>query len=204
MAERLLFAPSLGFALLAGAGLDRAPAQGKRAVLALSALLIAGYGVRTITRNGAWKDNLTLFSRDLVYAPNCSQMHFALGSTLIHLAEAEPRQDVRRAQLQEGTRRCESTRNTPWSTTSWVWRRSRSRRTTIERSASTSERSPSRRASRRPTSASGCCTRPTGSRRSRRTISTRRSSPTRTSRRRSRPPRARRRPVSTSGPDPRG
>ncbi|MEI6683308.1 MAG: tetratricopeptide repeat protein [Bacteroidota bacterium] len=77
MGERFMYTPSLGFILLVVYGLYRLvkwPLKKKKfggpAAIVLylfCCLLLTGYLVKTINRNGDWKDDLTLFSNDLKY-----------------------------------------------------------------------------------------------------------------------------------------
>ncbi len=77
MGERFMYTPSLGFILLLIYGLYRLvkwPLKKKKfgglAAIGLylfCCALLAGYLVKTINRNGDWKDDVTLFSNDLKY-----------------------------------------------------------------------------------------------------------------------------------------
>jgi Flp pilus assembly protein TadD len=78
MAERLLYLPSVGFCIAAGAGaamlVDRAPAQRRLlstggAALALMAIAAVAFAARTWTRNTDWRDALTLWEAELRKEP---------------------------------------------------------------------------------------------------------------------------------------
>jgi len=107
-AERFLFIPSLGFCLAVAvvAGrfmqLDQAKKPGHRlksdfktglvtGVLALACLAL---GAKTVHRNTAWKDDLTLFTTDLKYTPNNARTHFNLGRLLALKAQESDPVDV--------------------------------------------------------------------------------------------------------------
>ncbi|WP_206512981.1 tetratricopeptide repeat protein [Larkinella soli] len=87
LAERFLYSPVLGFVTAAVAGLDllllnrlklpeTAPALRRYGVLAGVCLVVAGlFSFRTLSRNGDWKDNFTLFNSGLEYASNSCQVH---------------------------------------------------------------------------------------------------------------------------------
>ena len=87
--ERLLFLPSLGFAMAAGYGLWYWGAKGswrdasKRFVpgkaalpLALVAVLLVGYGFKTVERAAQWGNEILLYEADRENAPNSSRTHY--------------------------------------------------------------------------------------------------------------------------------
>jgi tetratricopeptide (TPR) repeat protein len=77
MADRFLYIPSLGFCIgLALLICKRLPA--KAVVPTLAALLVV-YGVRTLLRNPAWKNNWTLVTADVKHSPNSARVHASLG-----------------------------------------------------------------------------------------------------------------------------
>jgi len=90
--ERLLFLPSLGFALATGFLLSRAGRAGAEPaeaaaflraqpiVLGICGLVVAAYAVKTVTRNMDWKDNYTLFSHDVDLSPRSTRTHYYLGN----------------------------------------------------------------------------------------------------------------------------
>ena len=92
--ERLMYAPSLGFCLAIAVLLARgfrleesaaaAPGLGAffrtyRGPLVLVGLVVALYGVKTVTRSADWYDNLTLITTDLRQAPRSARLHYSLG-----------------------------------------------------------------------------------------------------------------------------
>ena len=85
MAERLIFMPSVGFALAAGLLLFPPNASGNHTVSwrwgILAVLALAG-GVHTIGRNPVWKDNFTLFSTDIQVSQNSAKLQNAMAGEL--------------------------------------------------------------------------------------------------------------------------
>jgi protein O-mannosyl-transferase len=80
--ERLLYTPSFGFALaLAWALTTMMPkSAGTGAIWGVTGVLLALYGAKTLLRNPAWKDSLSLYQADIVHSPNCAKLnyHYAL------------------------------------------------------------------------------------------------------------------------------
>jgi len=100
--ERLMYAPSLGFCLGIAVLLERgfrlegspeaasglmAFVRTYRGPLAIAGLVVALYGVKTVTRNADWYDNMTLITADLRHAPESALLHFAMGQE--HLRRAQ-------------------------------------------------------------------------------------------------------------------
>ncbi len=96
LAERFLYAPTLGFALILVYALLLISKQKKDRLLkpldwiktnaiavAVILLLCSFYSVATVQRNPAWKDNLTLFGSDVKHSPNSAQVHRHLGTALV-------------------------------------------------------------------------------------------------------------------------
>ncbi|MEL7159864.1 MAG: tetratricopeptide repeat protein [Bacteroidota bacterium] len=80
MSERFLFMPSLGWALAVTAlimGLTRR--YGAKLAYAIPALALA-FGLLTVLRNPAWKDNFTLFTTDVKKQPNSAKLSNAAGA----------------------------------------------------------------------------------------------------------------------------
>ena len=102
-AERFLFFPSLGFciALIYGVGLllktDVSSVAGSTFAWLRSnskfALLLAVplvlYSIKTVSRNAVWKDNFTLFSKDVKTGKNSAQNQHHFGNQYIYLASIE-------------------------------------------------------------------------------------------------------------------
>jgi protein O-mannosyl-transferase len=92
MGERFLFLPSVGFAIAAGSIAYRF-ASYRNVLLGIAAVLLGICGYETIMRNRDWKDNLTLFARDVQTVPNSAKAHDNLAVALIKDADAT--KDVR-------------------------------------------------------------------------------------------------------------
>ena len=83
MNERSLYLSSIGFVLVLGYGLSKLIVLPKTKILALAGciLLLLFYTGRTITRNRDWRDDVTLFTKDIESAPNeNAYAYFALGN----------------------------------------------------------------------------------------------------------------------------
>ncbi|MBZ5640764.1 MAG: tetratricopeptide repeat protein [Acidobacteriia bacterium] len=101
MAERLLYLPSVGLCLLAGAAWPALVRQlGRASALALAAVLLVGGSIRTVGANLAWHDEFSLWSRAYDAAPRSVKV---LGNLAVELAMRgrldEARQLLERAVL---------------------------------------------------------------------------------------------------------
>ena len=93
--ERLLFLPSLGFAMATGYGLwwlgtrsgwrDAARFVPAKAILPLAilAVLLVAYGFKTTERAAQWENEIVLYKADRVNAPNSSRTHYRYGRSLM-------------------------------------------------------------------------------------------------------------------------
>ncbi|MEW6467986.1 MAG: tetratricopeptide repeat protein [Bacteroidota bacterium] len=90
MGERFLFLPSLGFCIALTALFflgfrtrlhSEVKLQGSFALLLGLIVLLSAY--KTITRNRDWKDNLTLFAKDVQTVPNSAKIHYYYGNTML-------------------------------------------------------------------------------------------------------------------------
>ncbi len=94
LAERFLYAPSLGFAIsivFILANLTKSSIQSASITLpqiskltVALALIFVAYSFKTVSRNPAWHDNLTLFGTDVNTATNSCQVRRHYGSELIN------------------------------------------------------------------------------------------------------------------------
>lgn len=90
MGERFLFLPSLGFCLAFSAllffvlklNLAHALKIPSKLYLPLAAIIVL-CSYKTITRNKDWKDNLTLFEKDVKASPNSAKIHYYYGNTML-------------------------------------------------------------------------------------------------------------------------
>jgi tetratricopeptide (TPR) repeat protein len=81
MAERLLFAPSLGYTLMAGYLLSKVNNQSLKNTLIISMIVL--YASLTWMRNPVWKDNFTLFTTDAKNATESAKVRNAAGGELL-------------------------------------------------------------------------------------------------------------------------
>ncbi len=87
MAERLMFMPSVGFCLVVGV-LTWQLASRKENKLAIWPFAIVGFmiilfSIKTISRNAIWKDNYTLFTKDIQISRNSAKLRNAVGGELV-------------------------------------------------------------------------------------------------------------------------
>lgn len=81
MAERLLFAPSLGYTLMAGYLLSKLNNQSLKNTISISIIVL--YASLTWLRNPVWKDNFTLFTTDAKNATESAKVRNAAGGELL-------------------------------------------------------------------------------------------------------------------------
>jgi predicted Zn-dependent protease len=94
MAERLLYLPSAGLCLLAGAAWPAlARRAGRPAAVALAVAVLLAGSIRTVAADAVWKDDFTLYSAAISASPRSVRV---LGNLAVELAargrlgEAEP------------------------------------------------------------------------------------------------------------------
>ncbi len=85
MSERFLFMPSVGFALLLSIMLIKYIFKnlGQTTFYAVAFLILFLFSTRTIIRNGAWKDDFTLFQTDVLTSQNSAKVLHAAGGSLL-------------------------------------------------------------------------------------------------------------------------
>ncbi|HET9480536.1 MAG TPA: tetratricopeptide repeat protein, partial [Candidatus Polarisedimenticolia bacterium] len=86
--ERLLYMPSIGFALLLAAGIARLGRLGGRwsaVAVALTVTLTGLFGARFVSRSADWSSDATLFHSAVKTSPNSAKAHSNYGWTL-HVA----------------------------------------------------------------------------------------------------------------------
>jgi protein O-mannosyl-transferase len=86
MGERFLFMPSVGFCIALVALCERLKLR-KEMLLSIFVGVAGLFGITTILRNPAWKDNYTLFSTDIHTSVNSAKLQNALGGELNTKAE---------------------------------------------------------------------------------------------------------------------
>jgi len=96
--ERFLFTPSFGFSLVTGTLLalllrdirknDQMSSvlKNNKLYTGLLIIILVTYSWITMSRNLDWKDNYTLFSKDVSRSPNSARAHYNYGSDLIDMA----------------------------------------------------------------------------------------------------------------------
>jgi hypothetical protein len=116
MGERFLFQPSLGFAIVVGYGFHRftspngiMPASlGNALAGGALLLLVVLSGLKTIARNRDWRDDLSLFSKDVHAAPNSAKTHNHLAIALLKtLPAADNEEEKSRAPSWHGPHRAQ-------------------------------------------------------------------------------------------------
>jgi tetratricopeptide (TPR) repeat protein len=94
MAERFMFMPSLGFCLIVCYAIYNIVNQWNNnnsqtrfnIIFAGFALMLISYAIITIQRNFDWKDNFTLFSKDILVSKNSGKINTALAAEYINKA----------------------------------------------------------------------------------------------------------------------
>ena len=82
--ERLLYVPSVGFALVAGAGVGALLAsRARRGAIVAFALLLGGYALRTWDASRAWASDLSLFTSTVRAQPDSAKAQRMLGGALM-------------------------------------------------------------------------------------------------------------------------
>ncbi|HKY96847.1 MAG TPA: tetratricopeptide repeat protein [Gemmatimonadaceae bacterium] len=89
LAERTLMLPTVGFALCAGVAIDWALHQAasrrrifQTAGVAAATLVVCGFTARSVTRNGVWRDNDSLFRQTVLDVPSSHRAHWMLAAHL--------------------------------------------------------------------------------------------------------------------------
>jgi len=109
MAERLIFMPSAGFAVVVAVLLDRMQKKwGATPAWAILAGIALIFCIQTLVRNPAWKDNLTLFTTDIKVSKNSAKLCNAVGGELFVQSTKEKNETKRAAMLNEAVRNLEN------------------------------------------------------------------------------------------------
>jgi tetratricopeptide (TPR) repeat protein len=92
MGERLIFHSSLGFTILVSYGVFTlikkwTPDKKRVLVFGLSTILVIGFGYETMARNMDWKNDRTLFTHDVILAPNSTMLNGNAGARFIDMAQ---------------------------------------------------------------------------------------------------------------------
>jgi Tfp pilus assembly protein PilF len=86
MSERFVYMPSIGFAIAVGVLLYRVTGSWGRpnpAMVFAGVAVLLALGIKTFTRNFAWKDNYKLFTTDVQTVPESAKLQNATGGELI-------------------------------------------------------------------------------------------------------------------------
>lgn len=111
LAERFLYAPSLGFCIiivwLIGFKLQESKfslteLKAHTAILSVLTLVFLLYSIKTIARNTVWMNNFTLFSTDVKTSSNSCQVRRHYGSELINMSIAEKDPQKKQDLLNQG------------------------------------------------------------------------------------------------------
>ncbi len=94
-AERFLFIPSIAFCIALVVLIAKAlktdicqfPEQGRRPLFLVVGTLVLAGSVLTVVRASDWRNNKTLFSADILHAPNSTRTHYSLASELMKEAQ---------------------------------------------------------------------------------------------------------------------
>lgn len=90
MAERYLYLPAVGFAVITGAFIKWALREGNRkAVLAVFVIVAALYSYGTLKRSEVWKDDFTLWSVTARSSPDSPIVHNNLGIELFYRGKTD-------------------------------------------------------------------------------------------------------------------
>ena len=99
MSERFMFMPSVGFSFILGILGWRIANRFKKTktltqlsqltmVLGITAFVTLAFGIKTVVRNMAWKDNYTLFTTDIETSKNSAKLRNAVGGEMIAQSSA--------------------------------------------------------------------------------------------------------------------
>lgn len=88
--ERLLYLPSVGFCLVAGALLARAAGPGRARALRLAAIaaVVVALGARAAAYAAAWSDEVSLFTEAVEAQPRSAKAHALLGAAFMEVGRA--------------------------------------------------------------------------------------------------------------------
>lgn len=83
MGERFLFMPSVGFCVMIAYWLTTFYSLKVEKALFVIGLITLLYSLKTITRNPAWHDNMTLFSTDIKTSKNSAKIHNGIAGVML-------------------------------------------------------------------------------------------------------------------------
>jgi Flp pilus assembly protein TadD len=92
MNERFLFTPLLGFTIIVSYFLNKDLLKFSKnnfnIIISIFLLIMFAYSIRTITRNRVWKDDLTLFTTDVIVSTNSNKCNTSAGGKLLEKADS--------------------------------------------------------------------------------------------------------------------
>lgn len=94
MGERFLFMPSVGFSIIAAYLFIRLLQKNLSIGILLLFILVLAFGVKTITRNFNWKDDMTLILHDVKSSPNSAKINTAAGGIILEKFSKETNQTI--------------------------------------------------------------------------------------------------------------
>ncbi|MFQ5458359.1 MAG: tetratricopeptide repeat protein [Myxococcota bacterium] len=87
-AERILYVPSIGLAIILGdwlvSGKGWRDRRARVALVAMAGVIIVLWGARTVARNPDWRNQLTLFEAGVKSAPDSAFLHMSYGIELLN------------------------------------------------------------------------------------------------------------------------
>jgi tetratricopeptide (TPR) repeat protein len=103
MAERFIFMPSLGFSVALAAIITQLPQKMNRLVILISTIFMIFFATKTVSRNLDWKNNYSLFMKDVTSSPNSAKALCAAGGVLLEdmgkKSDVQKETDIKRSML---------------------------------------------------------------------------------------------------------
>jgi tetratricopeptide (TPR) repeat protein len=99
MAERFMFMPSIGFALVLAIILSKILRGGTH--LYGAGIIVLLFSVQTIMRNFAWKDNFTIFTTDVKTSINSAKLQCSAGGAMIEKYAHDKDLTLKKAKFEE-------------------------------------------------------------------------------------------------------
>ncbi|MBC7863785.1 MAG: tetratricopeptide repeat protein [Bacteroidia bacterium] len=102
IADRFLFVPSLGTALLISYCLSQIKIKNQALIVLLACPLFIFYSFKTVNRNNDWKNDFTLNQKDLATVANSARLHYNYGILLLNDVYPQEQNEERKSlMLQE-------------------------------------------------------------------------------------------------------
>ncbi|MBL4657598.1 MAG: tetratricopeptide repeat protein [Flavobacteriales bacterium] len=106
MNDRFMYIPSIGFAMAVGIGLShgifkhlKPEKKWQPLIRGFTLVLLLSYSYKTISRNTAWENDLTLSTTDVEISTSSAKANMSAGLSLITKAQAESNQAIRTPDL---------------------------------------------------------------------------------------------------------